>query len=98
MTYHNTKISFFDKTHRKQFSNKEIFSTTNFILTQSKFSNKLHYFNFKSRKFNKFYTTLKNRCLLTQNTRNVHSKIKLSKQTFTLNVGKGYLTGFYRSI
>jgi ribosomal protein S14 len=94
----NTKVSFSDRTNRKQFSNNEIFYTTYSLLAQSKFSNKLDYFKFKSRKFNKFYTTLKNRCLLTQNTRNVYSKLKLSKLSFTTNVGKGYLTGFYRSM
>lgn len=86
----------FEKRKRKKFLDNEIFFDTCVLLLQSKYTDKLTYYFYKRRLNDIFYTTIKNRCLLTNNSRSVYSFLKISKVPFSRNMEN--LPGFYRSI
>lgn len=92
----NFRFYTFQKKLRNTFSENEIFFETFSLLSQTNYSPKLKYFNYKRRLNNQFYTMIKNRCLFTKNSRTVFSKLKIAKTSFSQDISK--LPGFYRSV
>jgi ribosomal protein S14 len=94
----NTSKIFSDLKKRKNYDSREIFFTINNIYTQTQFSNFLSYFIFKSRSNLVFFTKLRNRCILSANSRGVISKYKISRHAFSFKAAQANLTGFYASV
>jgi ribosomal protein S14 len=93
------KASLFnDNKNRNLFSDNEIFFDSCLILNQSKFSNKLFYFLLKRRQHSAFFTTLKNRCILSGYSRSVISRAKLSRIALSRKILDGSMPGFYKSV
>jgi len=89
LTDHKKRVAFLDH---------EIFSNTSFILSQAKFAKRLNYLFQKQGQKGSYYTTLKNRCILSGYSRSVLSRIKFSRVALSKKVLDGSLTGFYRAI
>lgn len=88
----------FERNQRNKFSKNEIFSSVHSIFQQARFSPKLKYFGVKSRLQYNFFSTIKNRCILTNNSRSVYTHLRISKLQFSYCISKGLLPGFYRSV
>jgi hypothetical protein len=89
---------FFEKLNRKKFSDNEIFFSSYYILKQTRYSKRLDYFNFKSRRKQIFLTKIKNCCLLSGKFSSINSRLKLSHTKLTKNIDSGFLVGFYRAL
>jgi len=84
--------------NRKLFLKTEIFSLSFFALKQSKFSDNLSNLFFYNKLYYKSIVTIKNRCLLTGNSRSVFSKFKLSRNSFRRKALFGFLPGVFKSV
>jgi ribosomal protein S14 len=94
------KLKHFSKEQklRLKHSKNEIFFSIHYILLQSKFSTTLTYYNFKNRMFNRYYSNIRNRCIITNNPRSVYRLLKIGKIPFSRKINSGSLVGFFRSV
>ena len=83
---------------RNLFFKSEILSLSFFALKQSKFSDNLSNLFFYNRLCYKSKTSIKNRCLLTANSKSVFSKFKLSRNSFRRKALFGLLPGVFKSV
>lgn len=86
------------KEFRKNFKLREVTHKTCNILTQSRYSAKLDYYLFTVRYKNKFYTEIKNRCIFSNLSRSVNTKLKVSRFVLLNRVDSGNIVGFYRAV
>lgn len=68
------------------------------VITQSKYSARLNYYLYKTRYKNKFYTEIKNRCVFSNLSRSINTKLKVSRFVLLDKVDSGNVTGFYRAV
>jgi|TARA_B110000444_G_scaffold260226_1_gene306422 ribosomal protein S14 len=84
--------------NRNLFLKTEILNLSFFALKQSNFSDNLTNLFFYNKLYYKSMVTIKNRCLLSSNSRSVFSKFKLSRNSFRRKALFGFLPGVFKSV
>jgi len=97
-TFLNRSNFIFNQKKRIQFAHNEIFFITGSIFKQIKYSKNLHYFLFKRRTLGILLTKLKNRCVVSNSSRGVHSKFRLSRIQLSKKISFGSVPGFFHSV
>ena len=93
------KHHLFEQQKRYNFCENEIFFKLCNILIQTKFTNHLIYYNYKRKRAkNTFYTIIKNRCIITNNSRIIYSNLKLTKTKLSYNLINKHFSGFYLAL
>jgi len=88
-----------EKQKRLDFKANEIFFKLCDVLKQLKFSKNLIYYDYKRKQtINHFYTTIKNRCVVTNNSRIIYSNLKLTKTKLSYSFTNKNFSGFYLAL
>ena len=93
-----SKKVLFSKNLRSNFKANEISNHCSLILSQCQFSNNLNYLSFRLKRNCSFLSTVKNRCLITDNTRAVRKSFKLSRMMLKNQIDLGHLPGVFKAL
>jgi hypothetical protein len=93
------KLKTVEQRKRSNYNLNEIFFKLCDILNQTKFSKNLVYYGYKRKQMvNIFCTTIKNRCVLTNNSRITYSNLKLTKTKLSYSLTNKRFSGFYLAL
>jgi len=95
--FSGSKKNYICQRNRIKFLNDEIFFSCCLLLEQSKFSNGLYYFFFKSKQAFIYDSKIRNNCLFSKYKRSVSSRFKLSRQLLSYKILTGSMVGFYKA-
>jgi len=92
-------INLVEKQKRLNFKVNEIFFKLCDVLKQLKFSKNLIYYDYRRKQtINNFYTTIKNRCVVTNSSRIISSNLKLTKTKLSYSFTNKNFSGFYLAL
>jgi len=83
---------------RSKFKTREIPNLCSLILSQCHFTINLEYLNFRLKRDCSFINTIKNRCLITDNSRAVNKSFKLSRMALKNQIDLGHLPGVFKAL
>jgi hypothetical protein len=93
------KLTLLEQQKRSNYNMNEIFFKLCDILKQTKFTKHLTYYNYKRKiTTNNFFTVIKNKCILTNNSRIIYSNLKQTKTKLSYSLTNKSFSGFFLAV